>query len=200
MQADLRTEVAQEAARLICEQGMRDYAQAKTKALDSLAGGRGPVPTNQEIAVCVREYLNLFDHQAWRQRLRSLRETAASAMQLCRDFRPRLAGAAVDELATARSPVQLHLFCPFDEAVDLLLDEQRIPFDPIERRMRHPDGRELRVSGCAFMAGDVEVEMLCFGQDDLRWSPLSPVDGRPMPRWTKDELSQSLAACGDGIS
>ncbi len=189
----LRDEIAREAARLICEQGLRDFGQAKAKALSSLGGGRGAAPSNQEIAACVHEYLRVFDHQAWRARLLELRRTALRAMQLCRDYQPRAVGAVVNELATLRSPVQVHLFCPYDEALDLLLDEQQIPFDAIERRYRHPGGQELRRPVCAFVAGEVEVELTPFGEDDLRWSPLSPLDGRPMTRWTEAELRRALA-------
>lgn len=193
MSDPLRVEIAQEAARLICEQGLRDYGQAKAKALSSRGSGRGAAPSNQEIADCVLEYLRVFEPETWRARLLVLRETALRAMQLCRDYQPRAVGAVVNELATLRSPVQIHLFCPYDEVLDLLLDEQQIPFDAIERRYRHPGGQELRRPVCAFVAGEVEVELTPFGEDDLRWSPLSPVDGRPMTRWTEAELKQAIA-------
>ncbi len=194
MHDPLRVEVVQEAARLICEQGLRDYGQAKAKALATLGSGRGAAPSNQEIADCVHEYLRIFDHEAWLARLSGLRRTALQAMRLCRDYQPRAVGAVVNELATARSPVQIHLFCPYDEALDLLLDEQQIPFDSIERRYRHPGGQELRRPVCAFVAGEFEVELTPFGEDDVRWSPLSPLDGRPMTRWTEAELRRALEA------
>lgn len=189
-----RQELACEAARLMCEEGLRDFAQAKAKALDALGGGRAAMPTNLEVADCVREHLALFDEAGARQRLRQLREVARQAMLLCAEFSPRVAGATVDELAILGSPVQLHLFSPYAEAVDFFLGNRGIPFDIAEKRLRHPDGQERRQPSCVFMADEIPVELVVFDEDDVRWSPLSPVDGKPMRRWTLKELEAAVAS------
>lgn len=188
-----RQELAQAAARLICEQGMLDYAQAKQRAAQQLSGrDRQALPSNSEIAEAVLEHLRLFEGELWQQRLAGLRRVGLEAMRLTAEFSPRATGALVNQLATVRSAAILHLFCPFDEALDFFLADRNIPFDAEEQRLRHPDGREIRRPSCIFMAGEVEVQLLVFAEEDARWSPLSPIDGRPMPRWTAEQLQASL--------
>ncbi len=183
-----RSEVACEAARLMAEQGIADYALAKTKALEIWPGQGRLLPTNLEVADCLREYLQRFQAEDWLERLRNLRQAAVQAMILCSVFHPRAVGAVVNGLATVRSPVQLHVFCPFDEALDFHLADRNIPFDTSERRFRHPGGQEVRRPTCVFVAGDIDIEIAIFAEQDLRWSPLSPIDGRPMRRWSLKEL------------
>ena len=186
--------MAQAAARIICEQGVKDYAVAKSRAVDQLGQQRGPLPSNNEIAESVLEYLRVFQHEEWQQRLRRLRQTAVQAMQLTDCFDPRAVGAVVSGLATLRSVVSLHLFCPFDEAIDFFLGDRNIPFDDDEVRLRHPAGHELRKPTCVFMAQDVEVQLVAFSEDEQRWSPLSSIDGKPMQRWDISMVKSSLQA------
>lgn len=185
-----RLEVADAAARIMAEQGVRDFAQAKQKAMSGSGLGRGQAPSNLEIAQCLKNYLELFDGEAWRQRLATMREVALQAMDLCQAFTPRAVGAVENELATQRSVVQLHVFCAYDELLDLFLSERNIPFDSTEKRFRHPDGREIFRPCCVFVAGETEVEISIFAEDDVRWSPLSVIDGRPMRRLSRSELHE----------
>jgi hypothetical protein len=57
-----RLMVAQEAARIIVNQGLRDYGLAKKKAAERLGlNTRGSLPGNAEIEQAVSEHLQLFD-------------------------------------------------------------------------------------------------------------------------------------------
>ena len=88
-----RNVVAQEAARIIVEQGIRDYRVAKTKAAERLGvSTRGALPGNTEIEQAVSEHLLLFGGDAHASLLRALREAALSAMRLLEPFSPRLVG------------------------------------------------------------------------------------------------------------
>lgn len=193
-----RHELARVAARMICEQGLRDFGQAKARAAHEVLGhDRGQWPSNQELADAVMEHLRLFEAAQWSQRLRHMRMIALEAMILTAEFSPRAVGAVVTGLATQRSPVILHLFCPFDEALDFFLGDRNIPFDDEEVAIRHPDGREIRRPSCVFMAEDTEVQLVVFAQDDLRWAPLSHIDARPMERWSQEQLEATINDAGD---
>lgn len=190
----MRLEVAHAAARIICEQGINDYAAAKSRAAQQIFGStRGALPSNIEIAQGIREYLQVFDYEPWQQRLHALRHTAVKAMELTADFSPLATGAVVSGLATVRSAVRLHLFCPFDEALDFFLGDRNIPFDEDEVRVKHPSGRELVRPSSVFVAQDVEVQLVVFAQEDRRWSPLSAIDGKPMTRWDLAAVRASLS-------
>ncbi len=59
-----RKMLAQEAARIIVEQGIQDYRVAKKKAAERLGmTGRGSLPGNPEIEHAVSEHLRLFGRE-----------------------------------------------------------------------------------------------------------------------------------------
>ncbi len=56
-----RQVVAQEAARIIVDHGIRDYRVAKQKAAERLGvGARGSLPGNTEIEAAVIDHLQIF--------------------------------------------------------------------------------------------------------------------------------------------
>jgi len=104
-----RTMLAQEAARIIVEQGIQDYRLAKTKAAERLGmSARGSLPGNPEIEHAVGEHLKLFGRESHLDLLRILREAALSAMELLAAFTPRLVGPVLHGTAAANSAVNLH--------------------------------------------------------------------------------------------
>ena len=103
-----RQMLAQEAARIIVDQGVRDYRVAKTKAADRLGmGRRGSLPGNSEIEQAVNEHLLLFGGESHADHLRAMRETALSAMQMLEQFTPRLVGPVLSGIADEYSTINL---------------------------------------------------------------------------------------------
>jgi len=87
-----RTLIAQRAAKLIAEHGIRDYHLAKRKAAEQLGiDANHGLPKNQEIEDALRSYQTLFDSDS-DQRLNQLRKTALECMALFDEFKPLLAG------------------------------------------------------------------------------------------------------------
>ena len=75
-----RQMLAQEAARIIVDQGIRDYRVAKTKAAERLdMRDRGSLPGNAEIEQAVSEHLRLFAGDSHLDLLRLMRSAALSA-------------------------------------------------------------------------------------------------------------------------
>ena len=86
-----RSRVVQEAARIICEDGLADYRLAKQKAVERLGLGFGtPLPSNADIQDAVIQYQRLFGGRAYAARLTHLRRTAVQAMRLLAEYQPRL--------------------------------------------------------------------------------------------------------------
>jgi len=181
-----RRVLAQEAARLIVNQGIRDYRVAKIKAAERLGmSTRGALPGNSEIEQAVSEHLLLFIGDAHGRLLQELRQAALSAMQLLDAFQPRLVGPVLAGTADENSSVNLHLFADSAEAVALFLDEQGITCQLYERRLKMRRGRNVRpdaYAGYAFMHGGEKIEATVFPFDGIRQAPLSPVDSKPMRR------------------
>jgi hypothetical protein len=129
-EADLKTEIAATAARLIAEEGC-DYGQAKRRAVHELLGEqRGTLlPDNAEVERELRRYLQLFEGQAHRRRLAVLRAFALDWMERLADFEPHLAGAVLNGTATEHSDIHLQLFVDSAKDVEMALINAGIDFD-----------------------------------------------------------------------
>lgn len=195
-----RLHLAQIAARLMREQGIRDFRVAKEKAAERLGVDvrRIMLPRNTEIEAAIAEHQRLFGGEAADDRLRQLREAAIEAMRLFADFRPRLVGDVLSGLANSYSDVQLHVFAEASESFDLFLQGQGIPFELTERRFRYGRGDYHYYPAFRFAAGGVGFEAVVFAADDIRRAPDSLVDGNPMARAKRAEVERLLQV-DDGI-
>jgi hypothetical protein len=189
-----RVRVAQEAARIIREQGVKDYLLAKKKAAQRLAVfDRTALPSNTEIAEALSEHQRLFGADEHQESLAELRRVARASMHALGDFEPRLVGPVLEGTATPHSGVSLHLFADTPEAVALALMSQGIPYESADRRVRMRDGRTVYMPVFRFMADGVELDATVFPRLGLREPPASPVDGRPMRRARLAEVEALLA-------
>jgi len=187
-------EIARTAARLMAEEGVRDFATAKRKAADRLnvAPNRN-LPSNVEIEQALVEYQRLFRADIQPRELDHLRHAALQAMRLLERFEPRLVGPVLAGTADVHYPVTLHLFTDTPEEVDWFLLERRIPFELDERQLKPRVGQTAQYPLYRFVAGDTTIELTVFPTDGLRQAPLSPVDGRPMERATLRSVEALLA-------
>jgi len=181
-----RLMLAQEAARIIVEQGVRDYRAAKHKAAERLGmSARGSLPRNAEVELAVSEHLQLFGRASHAITLDEMRRSALNAMELLDTFTPRLVGPVLNGTADENSAVNLHVFSDSPEAVAVRLDELGISYGSYERRLKSHRGRGATpdtFAGYRFDHGDVVVEATVFPVDGIRQAPISPIDGKPMKR------------------
>src|SRR5688572_13222275 len=178
-----RSRVVQEAARIICEDGLADYRLAKQKAVERLGLGFGtPLPSNADIQAAVIQYQRLFGGRAYAQRLTQLRRTAVQAMRLLAEYQPRLVGAVASGATTDNHHVQLHCFADKPEQIDVLLESKGLRHEVSERRYRYADGQTGDVPVLTFMAADVGVDVAVFPERGIRDVPLSPTDGQQFKR------------------
>ena len=175
--------VAQEAARIIVNQGLRDFRQAKIKAAERLGlGTRGSLPNNAEIERAVAEHLTLFAGDSHSSFLLDMRRIALSAMQMLDAFTPRLVGPVLNGTADENAAVNLHVFADTPESVALRLSELGLAYRPYERRLQSRRGQVESYAGYGFEHQTAYVEATIFPYDGIRQAPLSPVDGKPMKR------------------
>jgi len=193
-----RVLLAQAAARIMAEQGIRDYRVAKNKAAEGLGVSRNSphMPRNTEIEAALDEYLRLFRADTQPLELTALRRAACEAMRFFEPFRPRLVGSVLSGNATRDSRVSLHLFADTPEQVVLHLLENDVPFDTDERRLRVKADRYRDYPVYRFHAGGVGIEAVVFPDAELRQAPLSPVDGKPMRRAALAQVEALLAEAG----
>lgn len=189
--------IVHEAARLICEELITDYRQARHKAAQRLGVNPVALPSDGgRVEQAVLDYQRLFGGSAYSERLHLLRETALHAMQLLQAFEPRLVGAVVSGAVTAAHRVQLHAFCDKPEMLEIFLQDRGIRCEQSERTYRHAGGREERVPLACFEAGDVGVDVAMFDPEDLRRPPLNPADGQAYRRL---DLAAASALASRGV-
>ena len=189
-----RLRLANEAARLMAEGGVRDYQQAKRKAAQRLGiFDDASLPRNREIADALRNYQRLFLGESQPLALRQRREAAQRALAFFQAFSPRLVGPVLDGTADAHAPITLHLHCDDPDAIARWLDDHRIPAQSRSRRLRLDRERELDAPAWLFDAEGMAFEVTVLPLDGLRQAPLSPIDGRPMARASALQLLTLLA-------
>ncbi|HUN93690.1 MAG TPA: hypothetical protein VMU33_16700 [Burkholderiaceae bacterium] len=133
--ADLRSEIAAAAARLIADEGF-DYGTARRRAAELVTGhgrvARHRMPDDADVESALREHLRLFAGDEQPRLLAALRQLALQWMERLAAFNPHLAGAALNGTATAHSDLALHLFTDSAKDVEMFLINDGVDFDVIE--------------------------------------------------------------------
>ncbi len=188
-----RQVVAQEAARIIVDHGVRDYRLAKQKAAERLGVlSRGALPGNSEIEAAVAEHLQIFGGESHADQLRLMRVAALSAMELLAEFNPRLVGPVLVGTADENSAVNLHVFADSDEVVAMELANIGLTYRSYERRLKSRRGRVETYAGFEFHHSHNAIQATVFPIDGIRQAPISPVDGKPMLRVDTNAVQQLL--------
>jgi hypothetical protein len=192
---DLRSALAQEAARIMAEHGIEDFLQAKRKAADRLGVNDASVlPKNVEIEAALRAHQRLFGRESHDHTLKQQRRIALDTMRLLQEFQPRLVGSVLTGTATNHSDINLHLFADRSESVAIRLIEIGVPHQFYERRVRMDAERTVNYPALRFENNGRTVDATVFPIDGIRQSPYSPVDGRPMKRADTREVSDLVDA------
>jgi hypothetical protein len=191
---NLRRALAQEAARIMAEHGIRDFLVAKRKAAERLGvtDGGAVLPKNSEIEEALAAYQRLFGGASHLEALHAQRTAALAAMRYLHEFEPRLVGAVLAGTATEHSDVQLHLFADRAESVTLKLIDRGIPHEVTERRVKLNPERSRAFPGLRFAVDEQPIEATVFPPEGIRQAPVSPVDGRPMRRASTLEVEALL--------
>jgi hypothetical protein len=189
----LRLAVAEEAARIMGEQGIDDFLFAKRKAAERLGVTDAAIlPRNTEIEAALFARRRLFTGGRHEEQVADLRRSALQAMRLMADFEPRLVGPVLSGTASPHSDINLHLFTESVEAVSIKLQDHGVPHEVLERRLKFERERTVSYPAVRFVAGRQTVEAVVFPLDGIRQSPCSPVDGKPMRRATAAEVAALL--------
>lgn len=192
-----RGRVADEAARLIYEEGYRDYRLAKLRAAEQLGvRTQGSLqPSNEEVEAAIHERIRLFDAETQPALLRQHREVALEAMDFLEDYQPYLTGAALEGVSSPHSAVTLFLAADSVEEVMFFLEDNRIPFQTHERRVRFGSKKPEYFPLLRFYADNIEVELMVFPYDDrFANAPISPITGKATKRADRKKVAALLSA------
>jgi hypothetical protein len=189
----VRRHICAEAARIMADEGVRDFQTAKRKAALRLnVSDNRHLPTNEEVEAALREYLELFHGERLSASVKRLRALALEAMRFFAAFHPRLVGSVLSGTVTPQSAIQLHVCADTPEEIALLLHDHAIPYEEHDRRMRYGGERYLSCPVYCFSVDSSAIEVYVFNRASVREPPMSPVDGRPMKRASIGQLEALL--------
>jgi hypothetical protein len=145
--ASLRREIAALAARMMAEDGISDFGFAKRKAARQLGALASDVlPNNLEIEAELRAWQALYQDEEQPQRLFEMRSAAIEVMRLLADFRPYLAGGAVDGTAGRYSELEIELYPESAKEVEIFFLNQGLSYEHREPRRPAPNAAEAILS------------------------------------------------------
>jgi len=198
----IRQAIAQEAARLMYEDGVKEYRDAKRKAARRFGSEKAlclgsHLPTNAEIHRELRRLIKLYDERVMPERLLGMRLAALRLMEALAPFQPRLVGSVLSGAVTERSDIDLHLFADSCEEVEDFLRRQGMSFEEEIVTIRH-GGSFYDYPHFYLEEGGVVVECTVYPSADLHRAPKSSITGRPMERVSAKQLRKLIAA-GIGI-
>jgi hypothetical protein len=192
--ARARTEVAQVAARLMAEDNVHDFGEAKARAAASLGvAGRRTLPGNDEVEAEIRSYQALFQADEQPRWLAGKRRIALAMMDLLAEFEPRLAGAVLRGTASAQSEISLHLRVDPPERVATFLYDRGIPWELDGWEGRFGGNRVYELPMYRINPEGQPVRLIVFPESAPPEAPRSVIDGRPMQRATRDQVAALLA-------
>ena len=201
-QSQLRQLVAQQAARMMAEDGISDFGYAKKKAGRQLGVvDANCLPSNAEIEEEIRLFHEIYNSEDQPKALRQLREDALATMQIFKRFNPHLTGSVLDGTAGQYAETHIHLFADRAKEVEIFLLNQQIPYDSDEKSYRVRDkksgekrgGERMRVPMFTLEGPNGLIKLSVFEFDDIRFSTKHPATGGVSDRVDTDSLKALLA-------
>lgn len=194
----IRQLIAQEAARLMYEEQIREYRTAKHKAArrfgpeQSLCLGNH-LPSNAEIRQELQRLLDLHEEQLQPERLLHLRILALKYLELLAPFRPYLVGSVLSGCVTERSDIDLHLFAEEVEEVVRFLQSRGLAFKEELVTIRQ-GGEYIDYSHIYLEDEGIEIECSIYATRERHRVPRSSITGKPMERADAKKLRRLIAA------
>lgn len=193
----IRCLIAREAARLMYEEGVREYRDAKRKAAKPFGPEKAlslgaHLPSNAEIHDELAHLIRMYEEDVQPERLLSLRLLALRYLELFAPFRPCLVGSVLFGTVTERSDIDLHLFPESIEEVEEFLTERNIPFESEVVSIRH--GGEFHDYPHLYLEDEgIVIECSVYAPSEFHHRPRSSITGRPMERADAGRLRKLIA-------
>jgi hypothetical protein len=193
----LRNLIACEAARLMYEDGVREYRDAKRKAAKRFGPEKAlslgsHLPSNAEIHEELARLIAANEEDVLPGRLLRLRLTALSYLDLFAGFSPYLVGSVLSGAVTSKSDIDIHLFSDSIEAVENFLEERGIAFQtetvPVRKNGIVKDYTHIYLEDAG-----VVIECSVYPANEKRNRTVSSITGKPMERAGASRLKKIIA-------
>lgn len=183
----VRHNIASLAARLMAEDGITDYHQAKKKAARQLGlPERTPFPDNAEVEAELRAYRSIYHGEEHDELISALRHAALELLELLERFHPYLTGSVLEGTAGEHSAIDILLFPDSAKEVEIFLLDRRIAFE-------HADPRHDKVEAVLVVPTEVADANLVILPPQLERVSMKYRDGRSRERIRAAGLRALLA-------
>jgi hypothetical protein len=188
--AQQRARIASAAARLIAENGISDYPQAKRKAARNLGLPENTqLPENAEVEAELRLYQRLFQDEEQTARITYLRQKASEIMSIMQRFNPYLTGSVLDGTAGRYAEIDVQLFTDSAKDVEIFLLNQHIEYE-------HSEPRAERVEAVLTIHNEDAVVNLIIYPSNAERVTFKTRDGRIRKRARLDAVNKLLITTG----
>lgn len=197
----LRQRIAEEAARLMYREGVKQYFDAKRIAARRLFGRTGArrlqfrpqdLPSNGEIRDALLRLAQRAEGPDRQRRLFAMRAVALDVMDALIDFTPRLIGSVASGHIRRGSDIDLHVFTDVEDALLLHLD--RLAWPTSLQKVAIQRNGAIQEFTHVYVDRGFPVELSVYPRADLRVVTRSSTDGKPIDRVSPTRLRALLEA------
>ena len=138
----IKLSVANLAAQLIMEEGIKDYLYAKKKAAKSLGiNENANLPTNSQIDKAIDEFNKIFNPNIDIEFLQQFKTQALEVMSIFKNFKPHLMNHLSQGVIPKFPEIKINLFADNLKDVEYVLLNSQLSYDFKEVKMNNKEGK-----------------------------------------------------------
>lgn len=185
----LRASLAHEAARLMYEEGVKQYFTAKKLAAKRLLGrthGKKirfrpkELPSNGEIQQSLLKLVQLYEGDDQIHRLFAMRVIALEMMDNLKQYTPCLIGSVSTGHVRQGSDIDLHIFTDSLEELEVTLDSLQWKYEMAEVSIQK--NSKIKLYTHVYLENIFPVELSVYPTQEIRVVSCSSTDGKPIIR------------------
>jgi len=197
---ELRQLMARESARLMYEEGVDQYFNAKRLAAKRIFGRGGDkkmryrpqdLPSNGEIQDALRQFVQFVEGEFSQQRLFAMRVIALETMNALEPFHPRLIGSVSTGHVRRGSDIDIHVFIDNIEEIENFMLQRGWRFK--KRQVTIRVGGEYKEYLHLHCGHVFPIELTVYPYYDMRVTQRSSTDGKPIMRVKSSALERLIA-------
>lgn len=183
--------LVREAARLMIEENVSQYLDAKKRAAKRLFGKpMKHLPSNQAIADEIYRQTQLINTEDLQQQLLEMRRLAIKVMDALQDFSPRLIGSVSTGRIRESSDVDIHVFTDSIEHLSIFLDHLGWQYEQ-EKVTIYQKGKLIDYQHF-YLWFDYPVELSVYSAKEIRHNTKSSIDGKSIKRLSVSKVRELL--------
>jgi len=180
-QSNTRYLLVREAARLMYEDGVTQYLDAKRKAAKRILGRPTKnLPSNGEISEALFNLAKFHQGDELNSTLFEMRLLAMDVMEQLDEFRPRLIGSVSTGRIRKGSDIDLHLFSDNLEQIQLVIEQLDWKYE-IKQVFIQKDGRPVEFNHI-YLELEYPVELSVYPENEIKIRGRSSTDGKSIER------------------